>query len=239
MFYVNGIKNIITSSRYGKIIWEYIRELYIKYICLTPCKRLQKYGTAAIREIHTSLSTHDLPYVADFGTLLGIVREKGFITHDDDIDFTIPPNSPSPKEYMKILNKNKRLKFCWGFEYKDKITELTYLYKGIPIDFFFSCVEDGNIYDYVYMYTEGLVDWIPYRRQRILNGKYITGSINGQDIIIPDNFEDILKTTYGDWRHPVDYHTTGQSYVVSNGLPSERMDGIARKVNEFRIYEIG
>ncbi len=239
MHFPSIVKKSFVNFKIGDIIWNFSRNIYIKYICLTPCKRLQKYGIGAIYEVHNILNKYKLPYFADYGTLLGIIREKGFIKHDDDIDFTIPPNSPSPREYMEILNKSKKLKFCWGFEYKGRITELTYSYKEIPIDFFFSCVEDGCIYDYVYIYTKGGAEWIPYRQKRMINNKFIKTVVNKQEVFIPDNYEEVLKTTYGNWRQPVDFSKNKDRYNISEAIPIEYTDGLGKKVDSIRVCEIG
>lgn len=239
MRYRKKLKAVITSSGLGEAIWMAIRTIYVKYICLKPCERLQKYGKRAIREVHSLLTSSGLPYYADYGTLLGIVRDRGFIKHDDDIDFSVPPGSPSPEKYLEVLKASKKLIFCWGFEYHGRITELTFQYKGILIDFFFSSVEDGLIYNYVYDYTPDLIDWIPHREPRNINGRYETRNISGQAVVIPENFDEILTTKYGNWREPVDFKVCGHGIFSDGAIPPEYTDGIARKVDEKRIRDIG
>ena len=36
------------------------------------------------------LNELDIPYVIDYGTLLGAYREKGYIQGDDDVDVSVP-----------------------------------------------------------------------------------------------------------------------------------------------------
>ena len=39
-----------------------------------------------LKEIVYVLKDNDIPYYLDCGTLLGCIREKGFIEHDTDVD---------------------------------------------------------------------------------------------------------------------------------------------------------
>ena len=63
------------------------------------CKRLSVSYTRGpyiltlyqiIKDIHTILMYSHLPYWADYGTLLGLVRHQGIIPWDDDGDLTMP-----------------------------------------------------------------------------------------------------------------------------------------------------
>ena len=239
MRFPKKLKDAITSFGLGKAVWRIIRGFYVKYICLTPCKRLQKYGKSAIHEVHTLLTSANLPYFADYGTLLGIVRDNGFIKNDDDIDFTVPPDAPSPVKYFEVLSKSQKLVFCSGFEYQGRITELTYSFKGIPVDLFFSVIEDGTIYNYAYEYVHNSPDWIPYREMRRVNGCYEVRIFKGCEVVIPKDFDEILTTKYGTWRVPLDFASVGRNVVTEGLVPREYTKGFARKVDARRIKEIG
>jgi len=51
-----------------------------------------------LQETIASLDAHNIAYYLDFGTLIGAVREKGFIEWDDDIDISLVHES----DYYKI-----------------------------------------------------------------------------------------------------------------------------------------
>lgn len=62
---------------------------------------LTKLRTTQIRmldALHKICKEHGLTYWIDFGTLLGAVRQKGFIPWDDDLDVSMPI-----KDYKKFL----------------------------------------------------------------------------------------------------------------------------------------
>jgi len=53
-------------------------------------KKLQCAELAVLSEFARVCKEHNLKWFAMFGTLLGAVRHKGFIPHDDDIDIAMP-----------------------------------------------------------------------------------------------------------------------------------------------------
>ncbi len=53
---------------------------------------MKKYwaaGLEVLEEVAKLCKKHDIPWFAEFGTLLGAIREKGFIAWDDDIDISM------------------------------------------------------------------------------------------------------------------------------------------------------
>lgn len=71
----------------------------------------------------------------DFGTLLGMYRDKGLIKHDQDMDFGIiieDYNDFQEKENLLLCNGFKKTRELY---YDNEIMEISYDYNGLNVDF--------------------------------------------------------------------------------------------------------
>ena len=79
----------------------------------------------------------------DFGTLLGMYRDKGLIKHDQDMDFGIiieDYNDFQEKENLLLCNGFKKTRELY---YDNEIMEISYDYNGLNVDFIIY-KRDGN-----------------------------------------------------------------------------------------------
>lgn len=186
--------------------------------------RLRKFGLEILTKIEESFRGLPIGYFANFGTLLGIVRENDFIRYDDDIDIGILPGFHNFPRMIDALLANGFI-FKRGFEYDGKITELAFWYKGIAVDFFFneSCEENddraGKMWYQEYStggYIPGLDDRVAALKCRRIYFPAVSAlkkvAFKGLMVNIPENTEEYLTAVYGDnWRTPIKGWTTADS----------------------------
>lgn len=177
----------------------------------SPGEHLQAYGFAAIKQVDRLFGENRITYFADSGTLLGFVREHGFIPHDFDIDLSVTEDT-DPCVVKDILVKNG-FRFYHGFSYHGRITELCFTYHGLTVDVFWTFVE-GKLHWY---HSCGRFDKsirFPHRAKqakKVLRPR-VTGiipwRIGDLQTRIPENYTEILTAEYGPgWRVP-DPHWT-------------------------------
>ena len=141
------------------------------------------------------LNDHNIFYWADYGTLLGIIRDGDIIKHDDDIDLSVLASD---------WHKVKKIDF--GENYKritkkgDAIWDKVYRYENgnqvTSCDLFYWRMDKARK-----VYREHLV--YKYEKRKFDYVKYIsemdTVNVWGIDINIPKHVEDFLQMRYGDW----------------------------------------
>lgn len=82
-FFKEEIREGFTVSAEMKKVWAV--EMKVLSFVISVCKK------------------YDIPYFADYGTLLGTVRHKGFIPWDDDIDICLKRS-----DYMRLIEAFKK-----------------------------------------------------------------------------------------------------------------------------------
>lgn len=73
-----------------------------KQIDIEECRQLQ---LDIFREIIAVCERHDLCYILDYGSLIGVVRHAGFIPWDDDIDISMP--RPDYERLKEVFEKEQ------------------------------------------------------------------------------------------------------------------------------------
>lgn len=153
-------------------------------------------------------------YACAYGTLLGFVRESGFIAHDNDIDIVLlGKNGDWQAIHWPVLHEALCLQgftFLRGFTYGNDIVEVSYAHSGVQIDFFvpytLNGVEGGLflINDATKHYPDDSCR-TAIHVPAPLPASLTKITIEGYQLSIPSNAEEILESIYGPgWKVPDD-----------------------------------
>lgn len=124
---IPGFKNLLKPLYYP----------FKEYIKNKRNEKFRKNALSIISEFTTCLDKYNIPYTIAFGTLLGGIREKGFIKHDLDIDLAMwrderPDNLP-----QILLGAGFKLAHSFSIEDGKLGLEETYTKNGVGIDIFY------------------------------------------------------------------------------------------------------
>ncbi len=206
------VKKCLKTSAVGRWMYPFFQKCWRSVVIPYRRKRLQKHGTECLRRLHKTLTDNDIVYHCDYGTLLGFIRDNGFIPHDDDVDITIPVCAgKEPQDVLKVLLANG-YRYLHGFEYDGKLGEFTAIDEtGISIDVFFAHPMENTsetVYgfqpiwraDHAYP-SENANTMIRYV---FINPVGIRAmDVCGATVSVPVNAEEIIASEYGQgWKTP-------------------------------------
>ena len=203
------IRKLLKDSQIGKSVYPFFQKCWRSYAIPRRQRRLQKYGAAALERLHRLLLQHNVPYYCDYGTLIGFVRDGGFIKHDDDIDISIQPDTVRPSEVLKIFMQ-ANYGFVHGFNYEGRLMEFTVAdASGITIDVFFPAKmkQSGMVHGYQPIW-EPTRQYPSEKANTVIEYDFVeatgikTIKIVGMAALIPGNFDEVLTSEYGPWKIP-------------------------------------
>lgn len=196
----NKIIRIFFGKLYHKILLDPIRNKEIK--------KFQNNSKEIIKEFDQILKELKIPYCLMWGSLIGAVREKGFIKHDFDIDIGIWIEDYKD-ELLNVLKQR-------GFIHKDRLLvdngisamEDTVEKNNVAIDIFYLYKDsEGKAYTCVFDYMDGCITWEDclkkydnaklYKYYLNFPSKFIYVPFEDFYLPIPHNFHEILTETYG------------------------------------------
>lgn len=219
-----------------ELVWEKSKEMlrkltpiyewYLKRRSRKSCERLQKNGYDISTRIGEILDKSNISYFFTYGTLLGLIRDNGFIKHDNDLDIGILKTDDFSWDDLSSLLSKSGLTKLHEFGIDGKVTEQTYIYNGTGIDFFLYEYEDNKMISYVYFKKDNFEYKNEYERSvskmissQIIDFKYIVN--NGVKFRIPKNAEQYLEDIYSEtWRVP------NPNWISSNGPAWNEVKGV-------------
>ena len=156
-----------------------------------------------LQDLKKILDDNNQEFFLSCGTLLGCIREKDFIFHDNDIDISIFYDKFDPNIKNKIL-ESKVFKLVHELGNLDDSYELSFQYiNGVRIDIFL-CYKIRENYYYMPSFFGKCND----KKDKFCKwGFHIYGLIKhnflGKEYLIPINYIQYLEENYGhDWLVP-------------------------------------
>lgn len=169
-------------------------------------KKFRKFGYSVNEQVFRTLG-RDFEYYCSAGTLLGIVRENGFIPYDDDLDYLLKISDASIPEFHQRLIAHG-FKLAHVYQDKGTVTELSYYSHEVSVDFY-RLFEVSSTHDMIHSYyrnpklyyNDSEVSTTTLNLEKI--PAYTIKEINQSHFVLPTNFDAILTAMYGsDWRIP-------------------------------------
>ena len=162
---------------------------------------IKKYGYQAVDLIHQAAEEVGMPYFVDCGTLLGFIRDGGFIAHDADMDFSLMPDAGDGKIALFFAAMERRgLYFERYITIDGNLREFTMRYHEISIDFFQN--RYGNDKTQFYSLGENLGDCYQFFK-RIAPTGFTLKVVHNARVMIPSNYDEMLTARYGNWHKKV------------------------------------
>ena len=210
---------------------------------ITPLRRrrLQRFGFRILGELNEVFKRNHVEYYLAFGTLLGMMREGGFIAHDDDKDLLV--NSQDTKDVKKVV----AMMLECGFKFKHvlvasgKILYYTFEKYGVSVDLWcFDRLSDNSGFYFYLAYTNLNVkyeranqcNWYRIKQPNISLGKKI--KMRGAQFMIPDNAIEMLEAFYGKgWKTP------DRNWVAEDSPRKfEDMPGFAENIDSIDLLNL-
>lgn len=207
----DGILEIANKVAKIKGVKSLLKPIYYPYKRYLEARRnssFLKNGKNVLQQFDKAMNEGGYFYTLAFGTMLGAVREHGFIKHDLDIDVYMWSEDWSTKLQTHLKKYGFELLHCFlvdegalGREetyIKDNVTiDIFYLYP--PIDKYPYCC-DFLMYPGTATFRQSISEHgglIPRRIELPISKNRTNIQFEGMSLFIPKNYDEILSFRYG------------------------------------------
>ena len=178
-----------------------------------------EHAKCALKDFADLFPKEDWPWYLVSGTLLGVYRDGGFMSHDYDIDVGINDGEVDADAMLVTLNQNpsfvvKKVDYHLAVSREQGGRYAIHAYRTM----FKVIHKNGVNIDIFIHFRDGDILWHGSVIHRWDNKAYglTEYELEGISVLGPDNPEEYLTENYGDWRTPVtDFDcTTGTPNLV-------------------------
>lgn len=229
--------SIIKSKIRRKYFYRhYIRPLYQKLYGTENLairrQIFQQNGRELLQQFNAAMKEAGCSYWLEYGTLLGAIRDHGFMPHDFDLDVCIYQKDYNEK-VRRTLEKYKFKKVRRISSPKYNVIEDTYSYKGVTIDIVLAITDEERdlMFNCAFseIYSPSLLADLKNRENYCVHKCYfppltlIEFDFLGLQTYIPNNYNEHLSMIYGnDFMIPNPYwtseHSTGIEIVYDKDI---------------------
>lgn len=197
------VKILIKLKLYGFVV-DCINRVKLEI----QARKMKKDGKEMLHVADEIMSSMGIRAFLTYGTLLGAVREKGFISYDPDIDLGVL-YSEMDNRWEEVHNAMKKADFQLYKQsyYKETgdIIEETYIYKGLHLDLFFYFEEGEDLYSVVAGRHESKEwkeanesDGFPNERSYVSKTDFEKSDFLGLKVYMPVKTHEWLTALYSD-----------------------------------------
>ena len=177
---------------------------------IKECKRnaIQTFGLPLIQFVQELLQGIGISAFADFGTLLGIIREGKLLAHDLDVDIGVILNEPFDTHRIRVAMERSGFTLWRQYINGERIVEESYRLNSLKVDFNYYEMDDRYAKTWLF-YSKPGFQYEKKTLRHIVEMTYSpiremqTVSVGDCRIVIPKNAEQLLTEKYGQsWRIP-------------------------------------
>lgn len=174
---------------------------------LAQRQRIQANGYQLIAAVQEILGRAGIEVFADFGTMLGLVREGRLLAHDLDIDLGIVVTDPIDLDRVRIAMERFGFRIFREYFRDGELVESSFRLFGVKLDINYYRVDEESARTWLFYrhpdkeYGPRERDIVEMRYSPIL--EFTTLDVSGTPIRVPANAEQLLAEKYGpNWRVP-------------------------------------